>query len=128
MLLKTDGPADVFEPHNRNSCPHNRNICQTGWGHAWLILLFALVAVVIPLLMYHALNSMDAPVWRKFFIYRKVLVYFSRFHCQKYEINKSPRCAPFRMKCSKSRRFLGLCPRPRWGAYDAPLDTLIVKG
>jgi len=22
--------------------------------------------------------------------------------------------------CSKSRRFLGLRPRPRWGAYDAP--------
>ena len=26
--------------------------------------------------------------------------------------------------CSKSRRFLGL--RPRWGAYDAPPDLLVV--
>src|SRR6218665_572233 len=30
----------------------------------------------------------------------------------------------FGMKCSKSRRLLGLRPRPRWGAYDAPPDPL----
>src|SRR6218665_3988861 len=28
------------------------------------------------------------------------------------------------MKCSKSRRFLGLRPRPAGGAYDAPPDPL----
>jgi len=31
----------------------------------------------------------------------------------------------FVMKCSKLRRFLGLRPRPRWGAYDAPSDPLV---
>src|SRR6218665_3575103 len=34
----------------------------------------------------------------------------------------------FGMKCSKSRQFLGLRPRPRWGAYDAPTDPLVVRG
>src|SRR6218665_4088186 len=32
------------------------------------------------------------------------------------------------LKCSKSRRFLGLRPRPRWGAYHAPPDPLVVRG
>src|SRR6218665_2267620 len=31
------------------------------------------------------------------------------------------------MKCSKSRWFLGLHPIPRWGAYDAPPDPLVVR-
>src|SRR6218665_750181 len=35
---------------------------------------------------------------------------------KKYEIYKSPKCAPLGMKCSKSRRLLGLRPRPRWGS------------
>src|SRR6218665_626497 len=50
---------------------------------------------------------------------------------KKYEIYKSPKCAPLGMKCSKSRRFLGLRglrPRPRWRAYDAPSDPLVVSG
>src|SRR6218665_520890 len=34
----------------------------------------------------------------------------------------------FGLKCSKSRRLLGLRPRPRWGAYHAPPDPLAVKG
>src|SRR6218665_2387444 len=34
----------------------------------------------------------------------------------------------FGMKCSKLCRFLGLCPRPRWGAYDAPPDSLVGRG
>src|SRR6218665_4168072 len=33
----------------------------------------------------------------------------------------------FGIKCSKWRLFLGLCPRPRWGAYDAPSDPLVVR-
>src|SRR6218665_468640 len=32
------------------------------------------------------------------------------------------------LKCSKSRRLLGLRPRPRWGAYHAPPDPLVVRG
>src|SRR6218665_370810 len=39
-----------------------------------------------------------------------------------------PKCTPFGMKCSKSRRFLGHRPRPRWGAYDAPADPLVARG
>src|SRR6218665_706735 len=31
----------------------------------------------------------------------------------------------FGMKCSKLCRFLGLCPRPRWGAYDGAPDPLV---
>src|SRR6218665_1574644 len=34
----------------------------------------------------------------------------------KYDINKIPKCSSFGMKCSKSRRFLGLRPSPRWGS------------
>src|SRR6218665_3867568 len=34
----------------------------------------------------------------------------------------------FGLKCSKSRRFLGLRPRPHWGAYHAPPDPLVVRG
>src|SRR6218665_3267808 len=34
----------------------------------------------------------------------------------------------FGMKCSKSRRFLGLRLRPRWGAYNAPPNPLVVRG
>src|SRR6218665_581747 len=34
----------------------------------------------------------------------------------------------FRLKCSKLRRFLGLRPRLRWGAYDALPDPLVVRG
>src|SRR6218665_4124585 len=33
----------------------------------------------------------------------------------------------FGIKCSKLRRLLGLRPRPRWGAYDAPSDPLVVR-
>jgi len=50
MFLKTDGPADVFEPYIRNRCSNNRNICQTGWRHVWPIRLFGVVAVLWPLL------------------------------------------------------------------------------
>src|SRR6218665_3714481 len=32
------------------------------------------------------------------------------------------------MKCSKSLRSLGLCPRPCWEAYDAPPDPLVMRG
>src|SRR6218665_1164138 len=31
---------------------------------------------------------------------------------------KSPKCTPLGMKRSKSRRFLGLRPRPRWGSLQ----------
>src|SRR6218665_1701324 len=34
----------------------------------------------------------------------------------------------FGIKCSKLRRFLGLRPRPRWGAYDTPPDLLVGRG
>jgi len=34
----------------------------------------------------------------------------------------------FGLKCSKSHRLLGLRQRPRWGAYDAPSDPLVVRG
>src|SRR6218665_3976254 len=32
------------------------------------------------------------------------------------------------MKCSKSSRFLGLRPRPRWGSLRRPPDPLVVRG
>src|SRR6218665_2036869 len=32
------------------------------------------------------------------------------------------------MNCSKSLRLLGLRPRPRGGAYDAPPDPLVARG
>ena len=34
----------------------------------------------------------------------------------------------FGIKCSKLCRFLGPHHRPRWGAYDAPPDPLVVGG
>src|SRR6218665_4044212 len=34
----------------------------------------------------------------------------------------------FGIKCSKLCRFLGLRPRPRWGADDAPPDPLADRG
>src|SRR6218665_4124707 len=34
----------------------------------------------------------------------------------------------FGTKCSILRRFLGLRPRPRWGAYDAPPDPIVGRG
>ena len=35
---------------------------------------------------------------------------FSIWFFRKYDINKSPKCTPFGMKCSKSRRFLPQTP------------------
>src|SRR6218665_676218 len=32
------------------------------------------------------------------------------------------------LKCSKSRRFLGLRPRPRWGSLQRSPDPLVVRG
>src|SRR6218665_706321 len=46
----------------------------------------------------------------------------------KYEIYKIPKCTQFGMKCLKWCRFLGFRPRPRWGAYDASSDPLVVRG
>ena len=63
-----------------------------------------------------------------FHISRKFRYTFLDLTAKNYEINKSPKCAPFRMRRSKSRRFLGLRSRPRWGAYDAPSDPLVVRG
>ena len=36
------------------------------------------------------------------------------------------RCRDFKAKMHKIRFPLGLCPRPRWRAYSAPLDRLAV--
>ena len=33
---------------------------------------------------------------------------------ENFEVNKSPKCTPFGIKCSKLRRRLGLRPRPGW--------------
>src|SRR6218665_1070015 len=49
--IQTYGPA----PHNRNIWPHNSR--ATVFCHAWPILLFALVVVVIPLLMYVCMHA-----------------------------------------------------------------------
>src|SRR6218665_3051938 len=46
----------------------------------------------------------------------------------KNHLNILPKLASFDLKCSKMRWRLGLRPRPRWGAYDAPSDPLIVRG
>src|SRR6218665_1425688 len=46
----------------------------------------------------------------------------------KNHLNILPKLASFDLKCSKMRWRLGLRPRPRWGAYDAPPDPLIVSG
>src|SRR6218665_1449159 len=43
-------------------------------------------------------------------------------------LNMLPKQAKFDLKCSKRRWRLGLRPRPRWGAYDAPPEPLIVRG
>src|SRR6218665_1005576 len=48
MLTKADGPADVFEPHNRNRCPHNSQ--ARAFCHAWPILLFFPAPPLYPLL------------------------------------------------------------------------------
>src|SRR6218665_3912758 len=47
--------------------------------------------------------------------------YFFYLIFRKYENNKIPKCTPFGMKCSKSRRLLGLRPRPRWGTLRRSL-------
>src|SRR6218665_4113479 len=47
--------------------------------------------------------------------------YFFYLIFRKYENNKIPKCTPFGMKCSKSRRLLGLRPRPRWGSLRRSL-------
>src|SRR6218665_2034090 len=46
----------------------------------------------------------------------------------KNHLNIFPKLASFDLKCSKMRWRLGLRSRPRWGAYDAPPDPLIVRG
>ena len=38
------------------------------------------------------------------------------------------RCILSSSKCTKTRFRLGLCPGPRWGAYNAPLDPLVGWG
>src|SRR5688572_7932703 len=44
------------------------------------------------------------------------------------EANKSPKCTPFGIKCSKLRRLLGLRPRPRWGKLTTlPLPSIVVR-
>ena len=45
------------------------------------------------------------------------------------EANKSQKCTPFGIKCSKLRRLLGLRPRPRWGGgtYDASHTAYVVR-
>src|SRR6218665_3175674 len=45
----------------------------------------------------------------------------------KNHLNILPKLASFDLKCSKMRWRLGLRPRPRWGAYDALPDPLIVR-
>ena len=54
---------------------------------------------------------------KKFHISRRFRYTFLDLTVKKYEINKSPKCAPFRMKCSKSRRFLWLRPRV-WQIFE----------
>jgi len=53
---------------------------------------------------------------KMFHYIENVYVDFFDLTVKKYEINKSPKCTSLGMKCSKSRRFLGLRPRPRWGS------------
>src|SRR6218665_1979803 len=78
--------------------------------------------------MHNVLHSLYAPVWRKCSIYRGLGMLF-RFDYYKYEIYNSRKCklTTFGMRC-KSRSFLGLRPRPRWEAYDAPPGPLVVRG
>src|SRR6218665_1378462 len=47
--------------------------------------------------------------------------YFFDLIFLKYDINKFQKCTSFGVKCSKSRRFLGLRPRPRWGSLRRSL-------
>src|SRR6218665_2029717 len=54
--------------------------------------------------------------------------YFFYLIFRKYEINKIPKCTPFGMKCSKSRRLLGLRPRSRWGSLRCSPGPLVVRG
>src|SRR6218665_2417947 len=65
---------------------------------------------------------------KKFHISRRFRYTFLDLTVKKYEINKSPKCAPFRMKCSKSRQFLGLRPRPCWGSLRRSPDPIVVRG
>src|SRR6218665_4172082 len=46
----------------------------------------------------------------------------------KNHLNILPKLASFDLKCSKMRWRLGSAPDPAGGAYDAPPDTLIVRG
>ena len=43
------------------------------------------------------------------------------------EVNKSPKCTPFGIKCSKLRRLLRLRPRPRWGSLRRSSIPLVVR-
>src|SRR6218665_3599845 len=47
-----------------------------------------------------------------------------------FRLTGSQNVLNFGMKSSKSRRFLGLCPRPRWGSLRrSPVpDALVVRG
>ena len=69
-----------------------------------------------------------SPTVKIFHISRKFRYTLFDLTVQRKGSNKCPKCTPFGMKCSKSRRFLGLCPRPRWGAYVPPPDPLVVRG
>ena len=45
---------------------------------------------------------------------------------ENFEVNKSPKCTPFGIKCSKLRRLLGR-PRPRWGSLRRSPVPLVVR-
>ncbi len=52
-----------------------------------------------------------------------LICYFVDLIVKILRFTRSQNVPHFGMKCSKSLRFLGLGPRPRWGAYDAPPQT-----
>ena len=57
-------------------------------------------------------------------------ILFFRFNCLKCEINRIQKCTPFWLEMFKIASVSG-APRsgvPRWGAYDALPDPLVVKG
>jgi len=49
-------------------------------------------------------------------------------HLMNNHLNMWPKQAKFDIKCSKMRWRLGLRPKPRWGAYDAPPYPLVGRG
>ena len=58
--------------------------------------------------------------WIQLLVNKNLYTIFLDLIVKNRRLTTSKSALHFGMKCSKSRRILGLRPIPRWGAYDAP--------